>query len=94
MNKTAQVSMVAFMIAIVIIVLGLNFAFPLNQVTTDAMNETSSSLGEVGGMNCTGTTASDYVTAACWITDISQSFFIGGIIALAGVVIAARLIWG
>jgi hypothetical protein len=93
MNPKAQISIVAFMLAVVIIILGLSFAFPVNEATTNAMNETSSSLGETGGMNCTGTT-DDYVTATCWIADIGQAYFIGSIFALAGLVIAARVIWG
>ena len=93
MNNKAQVSMVAFMLAIVIIILGLSFAFPVNESTTNAMNETDSSLGEVGGLNCTGTT-DNYVKATCWVTDIGQAWFIGAILAMAGLVIAARVIWG
>lgn len=93
MSKKAQVSVVAFMLAVVILILGLSFAYPVNQVTTDAMNESSDFLGETGGLNCTGTT-DNYVTATCWIADIGQAYFIGGIFALAGLIIGARILWG
>ena len=87
-NRKAQSAVLAFMIAVVIIFLALAFAWPVNQMTTMAMNETS----QIGGMNCTGTT-DNFVKAGCWITDIGQSYFIGGLLALAGVAIAARLIF-
>jgi len=92
MNNKGQAALYVFMLAIVVIILGLTFAYPINQITTDAMNETNS-IGEVGGMNCTGTT-DNFVKAACWTIDIGQAYFIGGLLALAGVIIAARIIWG
>ena len=94
MNTKAQASAVAFMLAIVIILLALSFAPILNDITTQASNKTSSDLGEVGGMDCSNSSISDFQQAACWTMDIGQSYFIIGIIAIAGMVIAARLIWG
>ena len=89
LNSKAQVSAFSFMLAIVIVIIGLALMTPVNQVTTTAMNET----GEFGGMNCTATT-DDFVKAACWTADMGQVYFIGGIIALAGVIITARIIFG
>ena len=89
LNKKGQVSVYLFMIAVVIIIMALAFAYPVNQITTSAMNETS----EVGGMNCTATT-DNFVKASCWVADVGQAYFIGGLLALAGVAIAARVIWG
>ena len=90
MNNKAQVGnyAVAFMLAIVIIIIGVSLAHPVNEVTTMAMNETSS----IGGMNCTSTT-DDFMKAGCWTMDIGQAFFIGSLIALAGVIISARIIF-
>ena len=93
MNNKAQASALAFMLAIVIIILGISFAVPLNTVTTDAMN-TTNSIGEVGGMDCDNSSISDFQKAGCWVTDIGQGYFIGGIIAIAGLVIASRIIFG
>ena len=88
MNNKAQTSIVAFMIAIVIIFIGLAFIPATNEITTKAMNTTS----EVGGMDCANT-ADDFVKAACYVVDINQLLFIGGLIALAGVLIAAKIIF-
>ena len=79
---------VAFMLAIVIIVMGVSLAHPVNEVTTMAMNETST----IGGMNCSATT-DDFMKAGCWTMDIGQAFFIGSLLALAVVIIAARIIF-
>ena len=91
MNNKGQAVFLAFMIAIVIILLALAFVPAVNQTTSDAMNETNS-IGEVGGMNCTGT-GDDFVKAACWTVDLGQGAFIGMLLALAGVLIGARLLW-
>lgn len=84
-----QVSALAFMIAVVIILLALALAYPVHEITTLAMNETS----EIGGMNCTSTT-DNFVKAGCYVADINQAYFIGGLLALAGIVISAKIIFG
>lgn len=86
MNKSAQVGnyAVAFMLAICIIILGIALAHPLNETTTNSMNSTE--------MSCS-TTTDDFMKAGCWTLDMGQAFFIGSLIALAGVVIAARVIF-
>lgn len=93
MNKKAQAGnyAVAFMIAVCLIILGIAWASPINEVTKDARN-TTNQFGEVGGMDCDNSSISDFTKAGCLVTDISQGYFIGGIIALAGVIIAARII--
>jgi hypothetical protein len=52
LNRKGQAAnyALAFMLAVSLIILGLAFAKPVNQITTDAMNETNG-IGEVGGMN-------------------------------------------
>ena len=60
-NKKGQVFAVAFMLAVVVILLGLAWAFPVNETATNAMTS----------MNCTSTT-DDFVKAACWTLDIGQ----------------------
>jgi len=86
LNKKGQVGALVFMLAIVVIILALAWAVPVNEMTTLAMNETS----EIGGMNCT-LTSDDYVKAGCWVADLGQGYFIGGILAIAGIIIAGRM---
>jgi len=87
-NNRGQAVALAFMLAIVVIILALAFAYPINQMTTLAMNETS----EIGGMNCADTT-DNFVKAGCWTADIGQAYVIGGILAIAGIIIGARLLF-
>ena len=89
MSNKAQLSVVAFMVAIAIIILALAFMPSINLLSTNAQNETS----EIGGMNCTATT-DDFVKAACYTADITQFWFIGGLVALAGILISAKIIFG
>ncbi len=84
-NKGQAVAL-AFMLAIVVIILALAFAKPLNELTTLAMSENSS----IGGMNCTDTT-DNFVKASCWTADLGQAYIIGGILAIAGMLIAYKL---
>lgn len=91
MNSRGQVAAMAFMIAIVIIILALAWTPAINEITSNVMNETYPIGGD--GMNCSATT-DNFVKAGCWVADINQAYFIGGLLAIAGIVIAARLIWG
>ena len=90
-NKRGQAAgyAVAFMLAVCLVLMAVYFATPINQLTTAAMNETS----EIGGMACDNVTTSDFVKAACITTDIGQSYFIGGLLAIAGIIIAMRIIF-
>ncbi len=88
-----QAAIVALMLAVVIIIVALAFAPVVNQFTKNTMNKTSNDLGEVGGMDCTNSSISDSQKAGCWVVDIGQAYFILGMIAIAGIVIAARILW-
>lgn len=88
MDMKGQISIYAFMLMIVIVLLALAFAFPVQEITTHAMNESS----DVGGMNCSGTT-DDFVKATCWVMDFGMGYYIGALIALAGIIIGAKIIF-
>lgn len=82
MNKKGQAAVLAFMLAVTTIILALAWAYPVNEATTNAQTS----------MNCSGTT-DDFVKAGCWVNDIGQAYFIGGIIAIAGVIILGRALF-
>ena len=81
---------VAFMIAVCLVILGIAWAAPINQVTTLAMGNTTGD--GTDGMNCSST-ADMFLKAGCLTADLGQFFFIASIIALAGVIITARIIF-
>ena len=87
-NKNGQVIFVVFMVFLVVIVLALTLAYPLLQRTNDVRNQTYD--GELVGMDCSNTSISDYTKAACYVSDVTPAYFIGGIIALAGLYIGAK----
>lgn len=94
-NKKAQAGnyAVAFMLVVTIIILALSFAFPLNELTNSARNETFNG-GEVGsGMNCSSSILDDFTNAGCLVSDLGQGYFIGSMMAIAGIIIAARVIF-
>jgi hypothetical protein len=87
MNNKGQESIVmvifAFMLMVIIIVLALGLAFPIRQGSDVAMNTTN--------MDCTNSSIPDSTRAACYIADISPFFFIGGLVAIAGIILAAKI---
>ena len=92
MNTKAQLAPVAFMMAVVIVILALAFMFPLNELVTSVMGNAFNG-GEAGsGLDCSVTT-NDFVKATCWVMDIGQAYFIGGLLALAGIIIGAKIMF-
>jgi hypothetical protein len=83
MNTRGQAVFVTFMIAIVIIVLALAFAFPVKEATTNARAD----------MNCSDPTISNFDKAGCLASDLTLFYIIGGMIFIAGTVMAARVIF-
>ena len=88
MNNKGQVIFFTFMIAIVIIVLALAFALPVKQLMDNTMSGTTDTSQ---GLDCTNQSISKYQSAQCLITDATTPFFIGAILAIAGLVIAAKV---
>ena len=89
MDVKAQISIYGFMLMIIIVLLVLAFAFPVYQITTYAMNESSS----VGGMNCSSATVDDFTKAACWVVDFGMGYYVGALLAFAGIIIGAKIIF-
>lgn len=86
-----QVVFLGLMIAVTIIVLALALAPATNEITKGVMN-TTNSLGEASGMDCSNASISDYDKGACTLIDLTVPYFIGGLLALAGIIIFARIV--
>ena len=86
MNNKAQAGnyALAFMLAVTTIILALAWAFPVNESTSNAATS----------MDCSNSSISDFTKAGCLVSDMGQGFFIGSIMAVAGIVIAGRVIFG
>ena len=91
LNNRGQASVyaIAFMLSVIVIILALAFAPVVNEITTKARNTTS----EVGGMDCSNSSIDDFTSAGCLATDIGQGTFILSVLAIAGTVIAARVVF-
>lgn len=83
MNNKGQVIMFGFMLAVVIIVFALGVSHMIRQSSDEAMTN----------MNCT-TTNDKYIQAGCLVSDINPFYFIGILLAIAGMVIGARILFG
>lgn len=94
-EKKAQAGNISlvFMMAVVVIILGLAFAPSVNQVTKLSMANSSEGIGESGGMDCNNNSISDFAKAGCIVTDLNQGYFIGSLFAIAGLIIAARVMF-
>jgi len=92
MNKNGFTTVFyTFMLALTIIVLALALSGPIKETVDNARNETYENYY---GLNCSSATISDYDKAACVASDMSIFYFVGGLIFVAGMIIAARLVFG
>ena len=78
LNKRGQTLFVALMIGIVLVLLALAFAFPLNQVITNSRVD----------LNCSNTTLTYQGDANCVAVDSLNWLWIGTLLGFAGIVLA------
>ena len=89
MNNNGQVAIFGLMLMIVIVILALNFAPVLKEITDTARNDsTSTSIG----LNCSNPNISDYDKAGCTSTDLVPFVFVGVLIFIAGAVAIAKIV--
>lgn len=97
MNKRGQVIFVTLMLGIIIIILAMSLASPISQFIVSARNNTD---GEQVGLGCDNATRMANETTGmfdqgtCVIVDLFLPYFIGFLVALAGVVIGAKILLG
>ena len=89
LNK-GQVVFMGLMLAVVIIVMALALA-PVLKLATDSARNGTDWIGGTG-LNCTNTSLSDYDKGACTIVDLTAPYYIGALIALAGIIFVAKII--
>ena len=88
-NKKGQILIVTFMIALVVVILGLALAPTVKQFTDTARNEsTENSIG----LNCGNSSISTFDKITCRATDITLPYFIGFLLLMAGAIVGGRII--
>lgn len=87
-NKNGQVIVYGFMLGVVIIILAMAFAGPIKKFTDNAQNKTS----EIGGMDCSNESISNFDKLNCLSTDLSLPYFIGALLAIGGIILTAKII--
>jgi hypothetical protein len=92
MNKKGQTIFFTLMLAITVIILALALAFPTKQIVDLTTNFSGDTPSTIQTLNCNDASISNFDKATCRITDISQFYFIGGLIFLAGGILAARVL--
>ena len=90
LKKKGQVQLYVFMLAMVIIILALAIAPAVKQSVDIARNQTN---GDTIGMDCSNSSISNFQKAGCIAADITIFHFIGGLIMIAGSVLAAKIIF-
>lgn len=91
MNKKGQLAVYTLMLAVVVFVLAVALSSPVKQFTDNARapsNETQV------GLDCNNSTISDFQKAQCVITDISLPYFVIGMLAIAGMIVGAKVFFG
>jgi hypothetical protein len=93
MNSKGQVVLFSLMMGLILIILAIAFTSPLTQYIGGFRN-TTNDIGEFSGLDCDNSSISDFQKATCLISDLTVPYFIGIVLALAGIVIGARIIIG
>ena len=94
MNNRGQVIFFTFMLALTVIVLALGLAFPVKETIDNATNSSNNSQATdpSGTLNCNNSTLSNFDKGACVVADMSMFYFLGGLIFIAGSILAARIL--
>jgi hypothetical protein len=87
-NKRGQVVIYSICVALVIIILALALAKPLNDSVQSARNETS---GDILGLNCSSTD-NNFIRGTCVAVDISPFWYISSLILIGGGFLVSRVI--
>jgi len=90
MNNSGQAIFFTFMIAVVVIVLAIAFAYPLKQHYENVMGANTDTNA---GLDCQNSSISEFQKAQCIITDASMPFFIFALLGIAGLIIAAKVVF-
>jgi hypothetical protein len=84
MNKGGQVIFYTLMLAVVIVILALAIAPVLKSHNEQVMSEDN--------LNCSSSLISDYQKAQCKLVDWSFPYFFFGLLAIAGIVLGAKIL--
>ena len=90
-GKHGQVIFYTLMLAVVIVILALEFAPVLKQFSDDAR---SANTNDSVGLDCQNTSISDYDKANCVAVDMFQPYFVAMLIGIAGIIVGAKLVMG
>ena len=92
LNERGQTSIFfLFMLFVVVIILALALSPVLKSFTDDARNVSDDTHV---GLDCNNDSISNFDKANCVVQDISLPYFILGLIALAGIILGAKLLVG
>jgi hypothetical protein len=89
MNNRGQVIFYTLMLMIVVVLLALALAPIVNQFTTEARNATTET---AVGLDCSNASIDDFVKSQCMIVDVTTPYFFFGMIAIALLIIGAKIL--
>ena len=85
MNNKAQVIIYGLMLGLVIVILALALAGPIKERVEETMSS--------GNLDCSNSSISNFDKATCLATDLTLFQFVGGLIFIAGSIVAARIVF-
>lgn len=88
-NKRGQVIFYTLMLGIVVIILAMALTPVVNEFVNGAKNSTDETHV---GLDCSNESISDFTKSQCVITDITTPYFFFSVVAIALLVIGARLV--
>lgn len=91
MNERGFVALFTVMVAVAIIILALALAPVVKTFVDNSRNGTT--WDGTSGLDCSNTTISEFDKASCTAVDIYNPVFFGVLIAIAGAVIGAKVVF-
>lgn len=89
LNNRGQIVFYTLMLSVAIIVITLAMVVVVKSFVEEARSPTDT---DSIGLDCNNSTISDFQQAQCVLTDLATPYFFFGMIAIAGMVIGAKLL--
>ncbi len=91
MNNRGQVFLFLIMLAMVIVILSLALSPTIKEFSDSSRNTTIGA--DAQGLDCDNSSISDFDKSTCIVVDLYNPYWVGFLLGLAGLVIAAKVVF-
>ena len=92
MNNKGQLIFFTLMLSLTVVIFVMALAFPVKQSIDNVTNYSNNASGNQTTLDCNNDSISIFNKGACRIADITNFYFIGGLLFLVGSILAAKVL--